>query len=171
MEANKVEDDNEITEYEIIQFRRCFNPSEESIEKYKMYGPANPLVSKFDGTEDLRCSFSSDGICYMMTCRCLEYDEDVDEYNDDWFVGICLECDKKIEDRKDAWRIPDIYGAFIGCYCEDHFKSKFDGTDDVRHRSLCKVIECIRNKFPINKLLTGYQLLGDSNIEEDELPF
>lgn len=143
-------DENEISEAEIIEFRRCFKPTLEAIENYKKYGPANPLKQRFPGDTSLSCKFSEDGICYMLKCRCLEYDPEIDEYDDDWYTGTCDECDVQISNRKDAWRIPELFGGFKGCYCEDHFESKFYSMDEENsYRILCRVIKAIRKKFPI----------------------
>lgn len=158
--------EDEITEEEILEFKRCFILSERSIEMYQTYGPANPLKQRFPGDTCLECKFSDDGICYMLKCRCLEYDPEDDEYVEDWFIGRCNECDSIIEDRSQAWRIPDIYGGFKGCYCEDHFESKFYGSDGNKYLSLCKVIKTIRKKFPVKY---GSSINNISNVEEDKV--
>ena len=162
------EDKNEISEAEILEFKRCFNFTSESIENYKNYGPSNPLKQRFPGDTCLKCKFSDDGICYMLKCKCLEYDLEIDEYLDDWYTGKCDECDSEIIDRNDAWRIPDLFGGFKGCYCEEHFESNFYGTDiDNKYKILCKVIKTIRKKFPVKFRSSSNNKSEDQeNIEE-----
>ena len=53
--------ENEISEAEILEFKRCFKLTKESVENYKKYGPANPLKQRFPGDNCLKCKFSDDG--------------------------------------------------------------------------------------------------------------
>lgn len=164
MEEKK--DENEISELEIIEFRRCFKRTQLDLDNYMFYGPANPLKPRHPHDTNLSCKFSEDGICYMMKCKCLEYDEDCNEYYDDWFTGLCGDCNKKMENKSEAWRIPDIYGAYKGCICEDCYNIKFVGIDDERQLAICKVIKTIRKKFPIKFVVPDVVLENDDNVAD-----
>lgn len=130
----------EITDSNIQDFMRCYQTDDESIMKYKLYGPANPLI-------DGGCQYSDDGICYMMTCGCFEKGE--------WYVGYCLECKEIIASKKYAWRNPLINGAFIGCYCKNHFRMRIEKSEDAdedeedSYSNLCDIMEMVRDHHPI----------------------
>lgn len=145
----------EITDANIVAFRRVYNPSEESIRKYKQYGPSNPLWNDSLEDQEVReCPFSEDGICYMLTCKCKEFDEDGIQSND-YYTGECSECKEILPSRKYVWRIPLSHGGFIGCFCKSHYrlqeKEKKEEVEDVDDpfNNLCDIIELVRECHPI----------------------
>jgi hypothetical protein len=142
MSSKKEEEKEEITEEEILIFKRCFN--RKSIEQYKLYGPSNPNI------RGEICEESHNGICHMMTCQCLECDIDLISTGP-WFIGKCMECDETIENKSKAWRIPHKNGGFIGCYCsKEHVKFRFYESDEIDiHFSLIKIMDAIIEKYPI----------------------
>ena len=140
----------EILNNDIIQWKRCFKNNEESIMKYKLYGPSNP--HKQNGIYEKKCESSEDGICYMMKCQCLEYEDEIS--TGDWFIGKCFECNDPILNRKDAWRIPNPNGGFVGCFCRFHFRLPVgrdeENNEDNDHgfNNLCDIMEIIKDNFP-----------------------
>lgn len=72
-------------------------------------GPCNPMR---DGYKCLGCN-SSDIGCRMLTCHCLAYDSD----EEDWYTESCSFCDSSIDRREDAKRAPLPEGGWLGCYC------------------------------------------------------
>ena len=134
--------DEEITEEEVLIFKKCFN--KKFIEEYKVYGPTNPNI------RNEICEESPNGICHMMTCQCLEYDIDLISTGP-WFIGKCMECGIEIENKSKALRIPHKNGGFIGCYCsKQHLKFRFYENDDSDYYfSLIKVMDVIIKKYPI----------------------
>lgn len=143
----------EITDANIIAFRRCYNPSEEAVRKYKQYGPANPLWNESLEDQEIRiCPYSEDGICYMLTCKCKEIDEDGIQSND-YYTGICNECKEVLPSRKYVWRTPLSHGGFVGCYCKSHYrlnieKEEVEDNEDP-FNNLCDIMELIRECHPI----------------------
>lgn len=156
----------EFFEEDIIEFRRCFKNNEQSIEKYRLYGPSNPFKS-IDGYFP-QCEFSDDGICYMMQCRCKEED------NDDWYTGECLTCELELPKRVNAWRRPCINGSFIGCFCRNHFrplivKGEYVDEDETYPLiNLCDIMEVVRDKFPILYEGEGLVFKSDQSGENNE---
>lgn len=128
-------------EQTIYEFRRCCVECKVSEENYRIYGPANPL--KIINSEIPKCSFSGDGICYMMTCQCREDDES------DWFTGKCDFCQEKIAERHLAWRLPHVKGGFMGCYCKDHYRTYYKDYNDKVGNIICDIMEIVRSKFPV----------------------
>lgn len=146
----KMNPSREITENDILTWKRCFKNNPESIKNYKLFGPSNPFVNN-DIYRNF-CESSEDGICYMMKCQCFEYEDDIS--TGDWFKGKCIECDERIFNRKDAWRIPKLNGGFVGCFCRAHFRLpiiKDDDEEDINKEfnNLCDIIEIIKD---VNKI-------------------
>ena len=160
------ESEPEFSNLEIQEFIRCFNKDISYWNNYSKYGPANPMKKNLcDSKDNYLCKFTPTGICHMMTCKCLEENNDHIK-NNDWFTGLCCLCDKKIKKRKDAWRVPHKKGGFIGCYCSDeHMEEQFVAEEDEEYTSIIKVMKAIRIKFPINDI--NFVLLDDININEE----
>lgn len=148
----KMNPSREITEEDILVWKRCFKNKPESIAKYKLLGPSNPFIN--NDIYSNFCNSSTDRICYMMTCQCFEYEDGIS--TGDWFKGQCIECDQEILRRKDAWRMPKSNGGFIGCYCRSHFRNPIikneDGEDLNReYNNLCDIMEIIKDIYMIDE--------------------
>lgn len=138
----------EITDAHIKTFIRCYNSSEESIRKYEMYGPSNPLWSDcLENQEIKECEYSEDGICYMLTCKCKEVDEDGIK-SKDYYTGMCNECKESLPNKSLVWRHPLLNGGFIGCFCKSHYRLCIAKEEEDFH-NLCDIMEIIRDKHPI----------------------
>lgn len=166
-----MEEELNILDEEIEVFIRCYNQSEDSIRKYHIYGPANPIVNDCrDDSEYEFCPYSEDGVCYMLTCRCKELDQGV-EKKTDYYVGYCLECKVELLTKADVWRTPVVGGGFIGCYCREHFRLNVKRPEDSdeydAHSSLCDIMICIRDRHPVYSLPSVDETI--ENIYDEEL--
>lgn len=166
-----MEEDSEITEREIIEFRRCFLRYPEFIQNVRLYGPANPLrKNEFNKTSYPQCKDSEDGICYMMKCNC-HSDEEITGFKD-WYTGFCGVCEVKLPTKKDCWRTPDENGGFIGCYCEDHYKIMEIADEDQNIINiLCKIMGAVREKYPIIYNGEGPIIYKEEDIKDDDSDF
>lgn len=161
--VNKTEEvDLMILPDEIPVFKRCFFNSEEMIKNYKAFGPANPQVNEGVDDEHFRfCPFSDDGICYMLTCNCVNDDPDVPNKN--WYTGKCMfidddgkHCPVVFDSKIEAWRTPLDNGGFNGCFCRNHFRRNIPRPEDKEHFSLfhtlCDIMIMIRERYPIQEI-------------------
>lgn len=145
------------------------NVSEEKCEiKYpgnpdRMFGPMNRLINSDCISGIIR------GGCRMLTCRCKDYDRELDEYDDysaprspdGWFNGECNYCNWKIRDISYALRYPLIGGAFYGCYCsEDCMFSAHPSNEDAASEF---VLSAILDKISVNGIIDRYALRQTSN--------
>uniref|UniRef100_A0A6C0BEJ9 Uncharacterized protein n=1 Tax=viral metagenome TaxID=1070528 RepID=A0A6C0BEJ9_9ZZZZ len=161
--------EEEVSDFEIEEFVRCFNRDEEYHINYNLYGPANPMrPDEFDDKPYI-CKFSPTGICHMLTCMCLE-DNAYDVKDNDWYTGICLECDNKILNKKSAWRMPCKNGGFLNCYCsEQHMVARLVENEDDEYIALAKVMKAIRMKFPISYVnidkINDFTIIKENNFD------
>lgn len=158
-----MDEEKEISEFAINEFRRCFRNNPIDIELYQLNGPSNPFKKRYEEDIQRNCESSEDGICYMMKCQCFEYDMD-DIPTGDWYKGECLICKEKLPTKRDAWRFPCINGGFTGCYCKDHYRCAFNDINGTAYETLCDIMEAIRNKYPI-KYNGGGPIILEQNIE------
>lgn len=81
----------------------------------RMFGPINKRIEG-------RCVSSILFDCFMLSCRCRDFDQSDDAEPTDidpegWFKGECDACSRKILDISYSLRYPVINGGFIGCFC------------------------------------------------------
>lgn len=161
-----------ILEEEIPVFIRCVRRDEESIQNYRIYGPANPLTNEERDDEDFDvCPYSHDGICYMLTCDCRKNEEDTTK--GDWYTGKCEyvdtdghKCRTVFDSKIDVWRTPLVNGGFNGCFCKNHFRRCVPRPEDKEeyspHHTLCDIMVMVRERYPIQEFQTFNE---DSGIE------
>lgn len=159
---------------EIPVFKRCFVNSEEFISQYRRYGPANPQVNEGREDDDYKyCQFSNDGVCYMLTCNCVQDDPDVPNFN--WYNGKCnyvdpdgVECRVTFNSKSEAWRTPLDTGGFNGCFCRDHFRRCIPRPEDPEEFSLfhtlCDIMIIVREKYPVIMIPDHDDLYDDPNV-------
>lgn len=145
--------ERKISDNDVKTFLRCYNNSEENIRKYEMYGPSNPKWSRSLENGDLKtCPYSEDGICYMLTCKCFNTDNEGVFYEDD-YDGECLECEEELPSKQYVWRRPVVSGGFeMGCFCRKCFKpagEEVDEDDEDDLDNLYDVMIIIRDKHPV----------------------
>jgi hypothetical protein len=147
----------DFTDEDIRVFMRCYNSkSNECIKNYELYGPSNPLICEaLEGDDELKCPYSEDGICYMLTCNCKENEDDDSKFKS-YYTGICQECKQVLPSKVDVWRTPLIGGGFVGCFCRSHFRIVNENNEDLEEENivdtftnLCDIMEIVRDKHPV----------------------
>jgi hypothetical protein len=90
---------------------------------FLVLGPLNMFVGPTTAApEDGKCAKFG---CRMMTCKCLQSFDEMDEEfyatpkdnTTEWFTGACATCNKRIKRASHAVRRPHSTGGWIGTYC------------------------------------------------------
>jgi len=124
-------------------------PTDQEIERFRIYGPSNPVKAMTDKEYELNydCMLESPYLNYEDV-----FGDSGDELN---FDGVCWECDKTIKHKHYSFRIPMDTGGWLGWFCsikcaEDWMERRFENDEDeYRVANIMRLI--IKFKTNLNK--------------------
>ena len=111
--------------------------TQEEIERFKIYGPSNPVSSMTK--QEYELNYDS-----MFVSPYLNYEDDFED--EQVFDGWCWECDKAIQYLHYSFRAPMDTGGWLGWFCnvkcaEDWIYRRFEGDeDDYKSTNIVRLI-------------------------------